>query len=308
MERITVLTPGEKELDLYAGFFSGFKKFNAMNQNPLISAKKEGIFAGLSSGLTEKLLLFDDRPFFYIRYRKTAGTARIESMFPSEDLLLRREAFSEYVNSEKALKSIIHEIFTGKGPFFPGRFSAEIEENEYNMEFFRLIGFTSEKHHILMDMDIRNFIPFREKPMDITAYEVKTPDDMNMRVSLQNTIFFSEKRIPLEYGDVRKEMDSQSYIPSLSLIFRKDGNPAGYGQIIKQLGYYILINFGVMPEFRGMGLSGIYLDEIILRSRDYGIENLKLEVMSDNDKALSLYKNHGFRILSSVARMERFPD
>ncbi len=54
---------------------------------------------------------------------------------------------------------------------------------------------------------------------------------------------------------------------------------------------------GVSPEYRGRGLSRELLGMAMRRIRDCGVSRYVLEVLQSNDKAISLYYDHGFRIV-----------
>ena len=58
----------------------------------------------------------------------------------------------------------------------------------------------------------------------------------------------------------------------------------------------LLHHFGILPEFQGKGLSKILLGESLkfVKSKD---TQVKLEVHSDNSKAIELYRKFGFKLL-----------
>jgi ribosomal protein S18 acetylase RimI-like enzyme len=58
----------------------------------------------------------------------------------------------------------------------------------------------------------------------------------------------------------------------------------------------MLHHFGILPEFQGRGYSKILLKESLKFCKEVGAQ-VKLEVHSQNLKALSLYKNFGFKHL-----------
>jgi ribosomal-protein-alanine N-acetyltransferase len=58
----------------------------------------------------------------------------------------------------------------------------------------------------------------------------------------------------------------------------------------------LLHHFGILPEFQGKGLSKILLKESFKFVKETGIQ-VKLEVHSQNIKAVSLYNKFGFKQL-----------
>lgn len=58
----------------------------------------------------------------------------------------------------------------------------------------------------------------------------------------------------------------------------------------------MLHHFGILPEFQGNGLSKILLEKSLQFVKNKGFQ-VKLEVHSNNFKAISLYKKFGFKHL-----------
>ncbi|MCX8506180.1 MAG: GNAT family N-acetyltransferase [Alphaproteobacteria bacterium] len=56
-----------------------------------------------------------------------------------------------------------------------------------------------------------------------------------------------------------------------------------------------ILSFGVLPEFRRLGLARLLLHDITRRIAGMGVRNLFLEVAVTNLAARSLYENSGFR-------------
>ena len=60
----------------------------------------------------------------------------------------------------------------------------------------------------------------------------------------------------------------------------------------------MLHHFGILPEFQGNGFSKILLKESLKYCKELGAQ-VKMEVHSQNLKALSLYKKFGFKQLGA---------
>ena len=54
----------------------------------------------------------------------------------------------------------------------------------------------------------------------------------------------------------------------------------------------------VLPEWRSHGVGSLLLGEVITRARDLGWRGLELEVVAGHERAVSLYRRHGFHPLS----------
>lgn len=91
----------------------------------------------------------------------------------------------------------------------------------------------------------------------------------------------------------------QHYIhPDLSIAAYIDGQPAGFVLIgwREELGRKMAWNggTGVVPKFRGQGLSKRLLLEAIRRVKGAGADSLTLEAMTVNDRAIRAYRSCGF--------------
>lgn len=63
--------------------------------------------------------------------------------------------------------------------------------------------------------------------------------------------------------------------------------------------------FGVVPRWRGRGLGGRLMSELIARARASGLDSLSLEVLAGNTAAIRLYERAGMRVTRDLLVMER---
>jgi ribosomal protein S18 acetylase RimI-like enzyme len=57
----------------------------------------------------------------------------------------------------------------------------------------------------------------------------------------------------------------------------------------------------ILPDYKGMGIGKISLNEIIKRTKERGCKNLFLCVIDSNENAISFYKKLGFQIHSTTS-------
>jgi ribosomal-protein-alanine N-acetyltransferase len=62
------------------------------------------------------------------------------------------------------------------------------------------------------------------------------------------------------------------------------------------------------PEFRGRGVGGMLLVQMVKWSRELAVERLMLECRRSNESALRLYRRHGFFEDGVRPRYYRNPD
>lgn len=72
------------------------------------------------------------------------------------------------------------------------------------------------------------------------------------------------------------------------------------GLVVAYGGMWILLdeahitNIAVHPEFRGVGIGNILMQDMIKTAKSNGVVNMTLEVRTGNAVALNLYKKYGF--------------
>ncbi len=86
-----------------------------------------------------------------------------------------------------------------------------------------------------------------------------------------------------------------------AFLFSFEEKMAGYGLISKRFSTEAgglecwVEDLFVLPEFRGQGIGGAFLDFVKER---YSANRFRLEVEEENHRAVALYKKHGFEFLS----------
>ena len=80
-------------------------------------------------------------------------------------------------------------------------------------------------------------------------------------------------------------------------VFVENDNIAGYGMITKSFSTeagkecFWVEDLYLKPEYRGKGIGGQFLDFLRDKYKGYA---LKLEVETENERAITVYKKHGF--------------
>ena len=80
-------------------------------------------------------------------------------------------------------------------------------------------------------------------------------------------------------------------------IAKVDGKVAGYGCFWFVLDEGQLVNIGVHPEFRRLGIGARLLEAGLAECRKRAMKTLFLEVRISNEKAQNLYRKYGFKVL-----------
>lgn len=228
----------------------------------------------------------------------------------------------EYLNliSSKTLSSFNNTVL-----------SYETLDDEIANETLLRLGFKKVRPSILMNMDLSNYSKEKEvnilitslkynnellqklnllynanmKEIKISIEKVALKKDEELRCKLQNSIFSSSTRIPLEIEDIESDIEQDYYIEDLSLFIKVNNISIGYGQIIYNKDMYTVVNFGILKDFRGYGFGKILLNYLIKKAKDSKIDKLFIRVEESNYKALKLYNWIGFSPKTIINIWER---
>lgn len=209
--------------------------------------------------------------------------------------------------------------------------SYEAADNRFNNIMLNSFGFRKVNFSILMNIYIENYNKNKQINEIISYIEYNSyiinkfnklyndkinslflkiekfrrNKDEELRCTLQNSIFSNSTRVPLEVQDIESDIIQEYYIDDLSLFLKINDIPVGYGQVIYNRNMYTVVNFGILQEFRGLGLGKILLNEIISLCKEKLIKELFIRVEEDNLQAIKLYKWIGFNNCSLIDRWER---
>ena len=92
-----------------------------------------------------------------------------------------------------------------------------------------------------------------------------------------------------------------------------DGELAGNASIscvrnLKKIKHRAEFGISIKEKFWNKGIGNILISEIIKEAEKMGYEQIELGVYSDNMKAQSLYKKHGFEVWGSVKNAYKLKD
>lgn len=189
------------------------------------------------------------------------------------------------------------------------------EINKINMMKLMLTNYdkTEETSYILKDIiNNSNLIKIynkltdsKEKNISIDFKPFKEGKDEELRCKIQNSIFASKDREMLIPDDIYNDTMQEYYLKDFSLFVLVNNLAVGFVQIIFLEEMYMLVNFGIIPEFRGYGLSKLLLNKILLLCKKSNLKNINLKVRKDNCLAIDLYSWAGFKNEYEIILYER---
>lgn len=130
----------------------------------------------------------------------------------------------------------------------------------------------------------------------LSFHALKHYKEEGVRIELQNSIFNNiPGRNHLTLEEVFEEYNSPKFMKNFCFLLEYYRTPVGYGQILKFEDQYMLVNFGILENFRKKGMATYFLNEIFRECRKKGLKELYLSVDKANDPAIQLYHKAGFR-------------
>ena len=98
--------------------------------------------------------------------------------------------------------------------------------------------------------------------------------------------------LPASLDYYKKELQNKS---AKYIVATKNGQILGYAALWLIVDEGHLINIAVHPEYRGIGISKMLLDELIKICKNFDITSMTLEVRASNNVAINLYHKYGFK-------------
>lgn len=275
----------KKDIEELEGELQGYRSFNEFNEDFLSIYRNSSMIVKHQMRSSSRVVKIDGIPvmFLWCDFRNYSSTIR--TMVPLE-------AMGPAVKSSR-LQEIIPAVMKSASLSDTGRFRYNASESPGNRLLLEEMGFYLDEMSFSMRIDTDR-LPAMGSIPEVRQYHVEDIDD---RVKVQNSIFEDRYRIPLGRADILIEMAKRTYIPDASWFLMKYGRIAGYGQIMKSGTRKLLVNFGVVPEIRGKGLSRDFLIWILEKGREMGYKEIYLDVNAGNIPAVNLYQTTGFEIV-----------
>lgn len=102
-----------------------------------------------------------------------------------------------------------------------------------------------------------------------------------------------------ERAYLKNNLDSPN---TMMLVCDVDGKIAGNSQIVFMSSlktcHRAAVMIGLLREYWGLGIGGALFREMEREAREHGTEQLELEMIAGNDRALALYRRAGFEIMA----------
>lgn len=193
----------------------------------------------------------------------------------------------EKENSIEGYKYLLNSIKS------PSLISYECIKNPYNYYVLESLGFNRIKGYMEMEVLINEPIEINFLE-EISFKQLIKGKDENLRLHLQNEIFKSEDRIPLDIGDIYYDEIQNYYLEDSSIFIKLNDIFMGYGQVIFKEGIHQIINFGILKNFQNKGFGTVFMKHLLNLIYSKGYNRARIKVDLFNYPAIAMYKRLGF--------------
>lgn len=193
----------------------------------------------------------------------------------------------------------IFKLFNSAGSIVIG------DNNNLNRELLINKGFRVLKTIVEMRRTLVNEKFNPKKDINISYRAFIDGEDEYKRSAIQNKVFNALNRHAIDEEDIQYEKLQKHYIPQGCIFISVDGLDIGYGQLIKKDSKIYIANFGILPQYRGVGYGKYLLIYLLKLAESFGYGEIYLRCDEENNDALNLYKSQGFKVIDSYCEYER---
>lgn len=272
-----------KNYDIFKNMLKRSSEFNELNKDFYLNYNNYNAFQKIQMK-SSTLLLKDDTGYigymWYSQYERQDYVINDMWIDKSSNIV----SINNYISKLKKDYSLLYEC----------------KKNHHNYEILKDLGFIKFEANQNLQMNLDS--PFKLSISKDLNFEIlKEGSQESLRCFIQNSIFENKDRIPLIVEDIIFDEDQDYYLKSCSVFLKYQNEYIGYGQLILDNDEITIVNFGLIPSFRGKGYSKILLKRLLNIALENGYERVCIKVLEDNLKALGLYKSIGFTFKEEIS-------
>lgn len=200
-------------------------------------------------------------------------------------------------NEEKYISLLLGSLRVGYAA------SYTCESNGHNIYILENAGF--KKIHGTVKMELHLQDDFNPKITNEVSFKIlEKGKEENIRCNIQNEVFKNDTRIPISIRDIYFDQCQDYYFDDGAIFIMKGNKHIGYGQIILDNSIPIIVNVGILKEYRGRGYGKALINYLLKMTSRYKFDKVLINVDWNNKVALELYKECGFKIITEQYDME----
>jgi ribosomal protein S18 acetylase RimI-like enzyme len=239
-----------------------------------------------------RLLKIGDKLRGYILFNNSYMTTYKDRVDIHEIYIEKK--FNTYMNYYNLIES------TNKGFLFKRCKYAQLyfNNNKKSFDIISKLNLTIDKKMVEMKISLTGNRRI-DNNNSISFTLLKKGIDEDKRAVVQNSIFKNTVgHVDCSTDDIIYEEEQDYYIEDGCIFINYNNQIAGYSQIILEkypFARLCIVNFGILEEFRSIGLSSLLLNHTLNTVRQKGFNEAYLTVNASNKKAYNLYKKNGFK-------------
>lgn len=144
--------------------------------------------------------------------------------------------------------------------------------------------------------DARMLIDYLKITCGETRYLVKEPEEITMTLEEEEAF-------------IRKQNDSENSLILLGFLNgRYVGNCSLMGNGPLRYRHRVSMGIALYQEFTGLGIGRAMIGALLKIAGEKGFEQVELEVVKDNERAIRLYREMGFEICGTFPNNMKYKD
>lgn len=255
------------------------QNFNKLNLDFMDEFKKDSMIKKFLIKKNVHLLKYNDKyiGFIWVKKETSKETYNINSIQMCKEFFLDVNTYNLLLKSFKSAKSFIYKC----------------EKNLYNYEVLKKLNFEELEGNFELEINLQKYFDLKYFENVKVEALVKYKEE-EVRCRIQNEVFHKDGRIPISVDDIYYDETQNYYVDDGSLFIKLDDETIGYGQLIFKDGIPFVVNFGLLPGYRGKGYGRYFLQYILNYAKSIGYEKVYIKVDINNFVAINLYKSVGF--------------
>ncbi len=155
-------------------------------------------------------------------------------------------------------------------------------------------------HELLLrcarEEDAQRLLDYLKTTSGETCFLIREPDEVTMTEE-------DERRF------IRMQNESERDVMLLAFY---DGEFAGNGSLMgmgpSRYRHRAGVAIALFQAYTGLGIGRAMMEALLAIAREHGIEQVELEVVADNARAIALYKKLGFEVYGTMPRNMKYLD
>lgn len=129
-----------------------------------------------------------------------------------------------------------------------------------------------------------------------TRFLVREPEEITMTLEEERDF-------------IKAQNESSSNLMLLGFLDGKHvGNCSFFGNVQSRYQHRANMAIALYKKYTGMGIGTVMLNKLIGAAKEAGLEQMELEVVADNEKAIGLYRKMGFEVYGKFPSKMKYKD